>query len=220
MQRRIISIIIILLVLTGYAFLNSSYFTIYELQWEGLKILQAADLFAWTGFKPSNVFRVDQGALANQVAAHVWVKSAEVSWDWPNKLTVKVVERTPIALVPINESWSILDTEGDLLPLPRGFQFGALPLITQIDPEDQEQFIAIARLLNTMPLQIYDLVSEWNAAEQALITRAGTKIILGDLRELERKLATLELILEDLANRKVIAKKIDLRIINSPIVIE
>ena len=42
-----------------------------------------------------------------------------------------------------------------------------------------------------------------------MITRAGTQILLGNMRDLERKLTALELILEELSNRGASAKRID-----------
>ncbi|HHX02340.1 MAG TPA: FtsQ-type POTRA domain-containing protein [Firmicutes bacterium] len=220
MQRRIISIIIIIIVLATYAFLNSGYFALGELEWVGLTFLSPSDLFEQTQLPQGNVFRIDKQALEEEITAHVWVKTAHVTWSWPNHLTVQVTERQPIALVINNDSWFLLDREGVLLPPPRGFSYGSLPLVTNADVEASEHLISVARLLSRLPAGLYENVSEWNSKEQTLITRSGTQILLGSLRELDRKVATLELVLEELAKQKVIPKKIDLRITNSPVIIE
>lgn len=220
MQRRIISIVIIILVLAVFSFLNSNFFLTEELEWEGVKYLKVHQLSARTSFVPQNVFRVDQKVLAKQVSEHVWVKSADVRWRWPNRLIISITERTPIAMVPIHDSWFLLDDEGVLLPLPIGFTMYSLPLITNADPNDSDMFETIARLLSSVPLELYEYLSEWNAKEQILVTRDGTQVLFGDLRDLNLKFATLELILDDLAGRNVTAKRIDLRVLNSPVIVE
>jgi cell division protein FtsQ len=219
-QRRIISIVIIILVLCAYAFLNSSYFSLDELEWSGLTFLAPSDLLAETSYAGRNVFRIDKGELAEQIRGHIWIKDAAVAWKWPNHLSVKVTERKPVALVVGSDSWFVLDDEGVVLPPPRGFNFGSLPLVTNIDLDAGEQFISIARLLAQLPTGLYENVSEWNSLEQTLITRAGTQILLGNLRDLDRKLAALDLILQELAKRSAVPKRIDLRVANSPVIIE
>ena len=62
MQRRIISIIIIILVLTMYAFLNSSYFVLDQLEWVGLAFLSPSDLLDQSLLPQGNVFRIDKHA--------------------------------------------------------------------------------------------------------------------------------------------------------------
>ncbi len=220
MQRRILSLVFIILVLGAYYFLNSSLFFIDELEWTGLTFISEAELLEQVDFSSNNVFRIDQSALANQISNHLWIKFADISWGWPNRLVVSVVEREAIGMIPSQDSWFLLDTDGDLLPPPRGFSFGSLPLITNIDSDNTDLFITIARLLTRLPANVYEDISELNAEEQILITRSGTQILLGDLRDLNRKLETLELVLADLSRRNINAKRIDLRILNSPVIIE
>lgn len=220
MQRRIISIIIIIVVLATYAFLNSRYFVLEQLEWVGLTLLSPNDLLDAAGSPRGNVFRVDKQALEDEISAHVWIKAAHVTWSWPNRLTVHVTERQPIALVVNDDSFFLLDREGVLLPPPRGFSYGSLPLVTNGDLEASEHLIAIARLLSRLPASLYDNISEWNSREQMLITRSGTQILFGSLRELDRKVAALELVMEELAKQKVVPKKIDLRVANSPVIVE
>ena len=71
-----------------------------------------------------------------------------------------------------------------------------------------------------LPAGLYDDVSEWNSSEQTLITRSGTQIVFGSLRELDRKVAALELVLQEVAKENVTPKKIDLRVANSPVIVE
>ncbi len=218
MQRSIISVIVCLLILASYMFLNSSYFHTEQLAWTGLQYLAEDELFAHTSFSPQNVMRVDTKAMANQLVEHPWVRSVEVHWGWPNKLLVEVVERRPLAMVPINESWFLLDEDGLLMPPPLGIHLHSLPLVTQINPESREELAQTARLLVSIPLELIEFISEWNGVERILITRQGTHILLGESRELEAKFKLLQLILDDLASQGLVARRIDLRVVQSPVV--
>ncbi len=220
MQRRIMSLIIIILVLAIFSFLNSSYFVTEELEWEGVKYLDISQLAARTSFASQNVFRIDQTTLLKDIKEHLWVKSAKLQWGWPNRLIVKIKERKPIAMVPIGDNWFLCDDEGVLLPFPPGFPADTLPIITNADLDEGASFETITRLLANIPPSLSEYISEWNAKEQILITRKGTQILFGDLRHMTAKFKTLELILADLADRNMIVKKIDLRVLNSPVIVE
>lgn len=220
MRRRIIPIIIIILVLGLYAFLNSSLFVVGSLEWEGVNILDIGQLNEWTSFKSQNVFQIEHNLLATTIEENNWVKSANVKWRWPNRLVIQIKERVPLAMVPISENYLILDAEGLLLPPNEGLSVVALPLITNVAVNDQEVFRTIARILAHVPASLFESISEWNATEQTLILRNGIQIYLGDLRNLDQKFATLEMILLDLEVRNRAVKRIDLRILNSPVIIE
>lgn len=220
MQRRILSIVIICLVLAFYAFLNSGFFLVEHLAWSGTKYLEINELLSYTTFYPQNVFRVNRQLLSTEIAEHPWVRQVGVSWRWPNRLIINVTERKPLAIIPVEESWFLLDQDGVLLPPPLGTQVTALPLITNIEIGNLEKLRTIARIINNIPDNLGELISEWNAEEQMLITRQGTQVFLGDLRDLDQKFTRLELIFDDLTRRGIIAKRIDLRILNSPVIVE
>lgn len=220
MQRRILSIAIIGLVLMLYAFLNSSYFYAEELEWADTKNIVNTELVAYTTFYPQNVFCVDRQLIVDQLLEHPWVKQVGINWQWPNRLIVNITERNPIAMIPVEGSYLFLDQEGVLLPPSLNLQMLTLPIITNADIEELERLRVIARVLSDMPEDLYELISEWNYEQQILITRQGTQIYLGDLRDLERKFVRLDLILNDLKRRGIVAQRIDLRILNSPVIVE
>ncbi len=220
MQRNILSIVVCLLILGVFMFVNSSLFYIEYLEWTGIQYLTEEELLGYSGFSSQNILRIDTRLLANQVASHPWVYAASAKWSWPNILTVAVKERRPLAMVPIDSSWFLLDEAGVLMPPPLGIHMYALPLVTHMDPGSTEQLRATARMLMAIPVDLLDLLSEWNVAEGVFVTRQGTQIWLGDFRDLELKFETLELILADLINRNKTATRIDLRSVRSPVVIE
>ncbi|WBB67276.1 FtsQ-type POTRA domain-containing protein [Micromonospora sp. WMMD812] len=56
--------------------------------------------------------RVDLAATAERVAALAPVERATVTRDWPDTLVVRVVERSPVAVVPQGERFAVIDRTG------------------------------------------------------------------------------------------------------------
>ena len=64
-----------------------------------------------------------------------WVREASVARVWPNRVIVRVKERTPVAFVRLNSSrFGLIDVDGVILP-PATDRF-KLPVLTGIRPSD------------------------------------------------------------------------------------
>ena len=64
-----------------------------------------------------------------------WVREASVARVWPNRVIVRVKERTPVAFVRLNSSrFGLIDLDGVILP-PATDRF-KLPVLTGIRPSD------------------------------------------------------------------------------------
>jgi cell division protein FtsQ len=106
--------------------------------------------------------RVDLDAVRDRVQAIASVDRALVSRDWPGTLLVEVVERTPVAAVPVGRQFLLVDDDGvayrtvmrapDGLPLARLAQPGpddvntraALTVLTALTKELREQLLAVS----------------------------------------------------------------------------
>lgn len=106
--------------------------------------------------------RVDTGAVRARVQALAPVDHAVVSRDWPGTLVIEVVERTPVAAVPGNRVWTLIDDDGVAfrtvaerpagLPLARLASPGpadvntraALTVLSALTDELREQLVAIS----------------------------------------------------------------------------
>lgn len=72
-----------------------------------------------------------------------WVRSASVSREWPNRLTVRIVERTPAAFVALPAAaqgsfeTALIDAEGVILDLPSQARF-TLPVLFGIFREQPQ----------------------------------------------------------------------------------
>ena len=78
---------------------------------------------------------VSVGELAEQVAAHPWIKEATVRRRFPQMLAVTVVERQPAAVLKVPSAPLLLDDEGHVLTVLAETDEPDLPLLTGIDPK-------------------------------------------------------------------------------------
>jgi cell division septal protein FtsQ len=81
----------------------------------------------------AKVFRLSLAAQRKQVEAIAWVQSAALTRVLPNRLLVRVIERTPVAFANVGGHVSLVDSEGVLLDKPESAFFD-FPVITGLDP--------------------------------------------------------------------------------------
>ncbi|NLJ79478.1 MAG: FtsQ-type POTRA domain-containing protein [Firmicutes bacterium] len=216
--RNALYVLVLAFVIALYLFSNSSFFEVAGVEWTGLVYLDAEQLDLFLDLPAVNVWRLNTGEVAAVLQEHPWIEKAKVIWRWPNRIRIAVQERAPLAQIPSPGGWVLLDKEGNLLSPTLGITVYPLPIITNIELDSPEQLLAAARLFNTIPDNLREFVSEWNAAERSFITRGGTEIVVGELADLEEKFILLETILEDLALQNKNARKIDLRVPKNPVV--
>jgi cell division protein FtsQ len=77
--------------------------------------------------------RLSLEAQRKQVEAIAWVRSAALTRVLPNRLVVRVTERTAVAYANVGGHVSLVDSEGVLLDKPESAFFD-LPVITGLDP--------------------------------------------------------------------------------------
>jgi cell division protein FtsQ len=64
-----------------------------------------------------------------------WVKDASIVRLWPNRVMVRVIERTPVAFIALNASkYALIDEDGVMLP-PAPDRF-TLPVLAGVRPSD------------------------------------------------------------------------------------
>lgn len=77
----------------------------------------------------TNIFQIQLDKIRQQLETLQWVKKAEVYRNFPNKLSIRLTERTPFALVKLDEL-HLVDLEGVILGIPASGSAIHLPIIT------------------------------------------------------------------------------------------
>lgn len=116
--------------------------------WEGYRWLTHAEMFSIAGvdvkgvrsmsdedirdvatmFTGQNVFRVDLGAATRRVTADPWVRDVRIERRLPNRISIFVTERVPVAVLYASNGKYLIDGEGVVMVPLRGGREDAPPL--------------------------------------------------------------------------------------------
>ncbi|WGL53861.1 FtsQ-type POTRA domain-containing protein [Nocardioides sp. BP30] len=116
--RYVVAVLVVLLLVAGglWAAYFSSWLSVKSVDVQGVsgdttltsaQIRRAADVP--TG---GPLLRANLAAVQRRVAALAAVKSVDVSREWPSKVRIDVVERTPVAVIEIGGALHALDADG------------------------------------------------------------------------------------------------------------
>lgn len=96
----------------------------------GNRVVPAADVVKLASiWKDQKLFDVDLAGAQQRVLANPYIGAASVTRDVPDRITITVTERVPIAAVAL-DNILYLDAEGHVLPAVRSEQTFDLPVLT------------------------------------------------------------------------------------------
>jgi cell division protein FtsQ len=150
-----------------------------------------------------------------------WVKDASLARVWPNRLMVRVWERTPVAFIGMGAAkYALIDEDGVVLPQVKD-RF-RLPVLTGVRASDpaalrQERVHRMLRLTGELKPEITQKISEIDVSDkdnlkvsQTYDNRALT-LLLGD-HDFYKRYATFERNYEEIRRRLPGASTLDLRL--------
>ncbi|MDH3202306.1 MAG: FtsQ-type POTRA domain-containing protein [Myxococcales bacterium] len=118
----------------GYA-RTADAFAIREVVIEGNLRLEAIDVRRAAGLQiGSNIFEVSTESARDRLLQHPWVKEAAVVRKLPNRVRVELVERTPVALVALDQLY-LVSEEGVVFKRLGVDDPADLPIVTGIASE-------------------------------------------------------------------------------------
>jgi len=140
-----------------------------------------------------SVFAAPLGERRRRLLAVDWVEDASISRVWPDRLVVRIHERTPVAFVYFRAGILLIDAHGVLLEPPSQegalgrFSFPVLSGVREDETESdrEERVRAMLRVQEDLGYMAKD-VSEINASDLEnlrIIAKAGDRaveLILGD----------------------------------------
>lgn len=210
-EARVVAALMGLLLVVGvYAFMQSPFFAVAQVDVVGTSAVPPEEVTALTGVRPGdNLLTLDMSAIAADVQRHPRIERASAGRVLPGVLRVTVLEYEPVLLVQTDDDhpWGVAR---DGTPVPVYVEEAArLPLVRgEVDDE-------VLRLANLLPADIHARIAEVVVDGDGLTLRGrnGETILLGDGVQLERKLdIAVDLLRQD---RYVV---IDVRFPASPVV--
>ncbi len=124
-----------------------------------------------------------------------WVEDASVSRIWPDRLVVRIRERTPVAFVSLRSGVALIDSQGILLDPPAQAQF-TFPVLSGVREDEEERqrrerVRCLARVQEDLGFLAKD-VSEVNAGDLdnvhivAQVDHRTVELTMGDNEFAER----------------------------------
>ena len=125
-------------------------FRLDEVQAPGLKHMDFLTVNAVVLEQPTRALPlIDLDRIRARLMAYGWVKDAAVSRRYPNKILVRITERTPAAVWQNHGELTLIDADGVLLDSVSRDAVPDLPLV--IGPGANQQAPAYTRLLDAAP---------------------------------------------------------------------
>jgi cell division protein FtsQ len=105
-------------------------FGISAVQLSGNHRTQPADVLSALGFQPGeSIFAADVQTARSHLLALPWVFDAEVRRQYPDSISVNIIERLPFALWQTANALYVVERSGRTISIARGSQFPHLPLL-------------------------------------------------------------------------------------------
>jgi len=137
--------------------------------------------------------RVDADAVARRVRAMAYVKSVEVTREWPDKLRIEVTERTAVAVVDLGGALRGLDADGVVFSTYRKAPPG-LPVVQVSGDPDQDALREAARVVAALPSSLSSRVDHLEVAtvdQISLALTGGRTVVWGSADQSELKAAVI-----------------------------
>lgn len=132
-------------------------FQVREIRWAGLRHLSEAEMtHRFRSVVGRNIFRINIAQIQGELQANPWVKQAVIRKDFPDRLSIRVIERVPAVVEMESAQGPLLrDEEGEILErggeasnrLGDGGATGKLPRIIHYNPASYKKGLQLASLL-------------------------------------------------------------------------
>lgn len=205
------AITLLMLLTVGLAlFMQSSFFTIKELEIQGLQGIPEGELRQLTsGIQGENLFLFDSDGLQRKISVHPLVQAVDIERKYPDTIVIRVSERSPAALVVVDNGVLEVDTQGVFLRRLESWPEVDYPVISGIavpetvgpgQPIESAELSAALKLLQQAPPELPAQIGEIhvNAVQQiTLYLTSGVEVRMGWSEDWEDKLAALAALIND-----------------------
>ena len=198
-------IFFILSVFTLYLFVQSPFFAVKEIAVEGAKTLKTQEVKQLAGIRlGSNIFVLNQAEVVSRLMLHPMVGSVEVVRKLPSTVQINISERQPLALLPDQAGFVVVDCQGRYLTRVGSLVELNLPVITgitlpaEVIPGEAIGNAELVQFLSLLPRfspALMQEISEVNLSREeclSIYTLGKVEIRAGRLEHLSEHLNTLE----------------------------
>lgn len=223
-KNRLLSVLMVFVVLiTCYLFINSSFFAVGTVIVQGNKFMSNEDVFAIAGISDRiNIFRLNTTDTKNRLMKDLRVAQVDVSRHFPATVVISLKERQPYAYATTAYGFVEVDEQGTVFAALKTLKQLSVPIITGIklgnvfvgDQVDNSAVRATLSYLSVLSENSLNQLSEVNVSDPAQIralTVNSVEIRLGDQDHLSDKAPMTNQIIDEIGSKKSLVEFIDLR---------
>ena len=185
-------------VLAAWALSVSPLLAASSVEVSGLLNVTPEQVQAAAGIGPGTpLLLVRPSEIEARLEATPWIRSAEVTRNFPDSISVRVVERAPVAAVQRGDSWVTVDADGRALQVTRVAPTG-LPALAVADVDEvgdvwlTGQARQVAKVLGYIPPDWRTTLANWSVDDQGALRatlEGGQVLVFGSSARGQAKVA-------------------------------
>ncbi len=225
--RRILIVLGLVVAIAGaVALYRSSLLRVQEVQVTGTASLAPQQIADLADLEGASMFNAPLGDAEARIIGLPMVKAVNARLDWPNKVRIEVVERTPWGYWDLAGTSYVIDAEGVVLanvePAEGAPTIHDMGDPAQLSPGDRVDADAVALaqvLLQSVPEQLALNVVRLEYTPESglsLVTDAEYRVVMGDSQNVDYKLAVWRTVEEDMGRGAMVGHVLDLRFRDHP----
>lgn len=201
----------------AYYVVHSPWLTVQDVKVSGSDNLDEAQLIEISGIKGASMFDLETDKVLARLADIPQVASVSFERRWPNGVTLKVTERTAIALWSVGGADYAIDSDGVVLgagapnfPAPHIFETDSNRVMSTGDRVQPDAIKLAQRIFDESPKFLGETIDRLEYSPAIGVTavfRSGLRVTFGDERAYDYKIAVLSKLLDQHKN----ARAVDLR---------
>lgn len=176
-----------------------------------------------------NLITLPVRKLSRNLERNPWIKEARIGRHLLHTVTIRVMEREPMAMLDTGGAGFLLDDSGFVITGITIDQFPQLPRIyggevapPRISEQVRDPRVAgCVKVIRSMPRSLRSILQLGNPFDgrgQVFVSRIGFNIVYGAATDLALKNEILEAIVTDIRNNNRSIAYIDVRVANAPVI--
>ncbi|MEX2237523.1 MAG: FtsQ-type POTRA domain-containing protein [Dehalococcoidia bacterium] len=223
----LLAVLGVMLAVFAVLLFNSSLFKVSKVEVRGVSSLNALVIAELAEAEGQNIFTLRLHEVERKLERNPYVRSATAKRVWPNGLQITIDERVPVGVWQVGEQRYLVDGEGFVLAVLLGEPPPGTAPILALDTTipapgelvDSDALSLITDLQASVPRETGELVASFEYSLQTgltAITTSGVRVIFGDSKDYEFKLASLGGVFKEARTQGLPFTVIDLRFGESP----
>jgi ftsQ-type superfamily POTRA domain protein len=182
-----------------------------------------------------NIYIMNTKNIEKNLTANNYIQSATVRRKFPQEITISIVERIPVASIPVTSGYVIIDENATAISIVQDEKSVKKPIISGIsisniklkdtipvkDKDTLENILKIVHLISSLDLlNNISYIDLKNYDDISMTTNTGILVRFGNTNDMQYKVKVLNKILINLSTKGKTSGTIDMRFDTDPIYYE